>query len=444
MSAEGIVYDVIIVGCGPAGIAAAIDFQTTRPATKFLLLEARDRVGGRVATDTDTFGVDTPVDLGAQWIHNYGPENPLHAYHRSSLANQIEEEFEIRSSTSVFFDMDGSRISSEALSEAEKIFDEQSDRIKESAAASDRSILDLIQKDPSDSQQKRLVDLLFGLVEQYEASNLDELSARSFMNSKIEMAERNMGMPNGFGSLIEQVVRQHQLSVEFNAIVTRIDVSSSDSTVRLSTDDQRVFFSRYVLVAVPLGCLKARSIQFTPPLPEWKQTAIDRMGFGLLNKIFLQFPSVFWDPQWTSFYCVLPRLRFVVCRPRDRILLIMASGRTAVEIEQQPEQQIIAEVMRSLRSIFSDRHVPDPSRFLITKWQQDPFARGSYSNFSVGTDRDTLVDLARECHERIYWAGEHTNYDGSIGCVDSAFESGQREAKRIGQRLEVEEDVVCE
>jgi monoamine oxidase len=47
------------------------------------------------------------------------------------------------------------------------------------------------------------------------------------------------------------------------------------------------------------------------------------------------------------------------------------------------------------------------------------------------------MDLARECNDRIHWAGEHTNYNGTIGCVDSAFESGQREAKRIVQRLKL-------
>ena len=438
MSAEGTLYDVIIVGCGPAGIAAAIDFRTARPETRFLLLEARDRVGGRVATDTHTFGIDTPVDIGAQWIHHYRPENPLYTYHRSSLTNQIEEEFVPRSPTTAFFDIDGSRISSEAMREAQDAFDEQCDRIKASVDASDRSILDMIERDPRDSQHTRLIDLLFGFFEQFEASNLDELSATSFANSESEMLERNMAMPNGYGNLVEQIVKQYELPVELNSVVTRIDATSSNSTVRISTDDQRQFSSRYVLVTVPLGCLKARSIEFTPPLPERKQTAIDRMGFGLLNKIVLQFPFVFWDPQWATFFCASPRFQFIVCQPRQRILTIMIGARAAVEIEQQTDEETIADAMSLLRLIFFDQPVPDPTRFLITRWKQDPFARGSYSNFSVGTDRETLVDLAQECHERIYWAGEHTNYDGNIGCVDSAFESGQREAQRIGQKLHVD------
>ncbi|CAF4573308.1 unnamed protein product, partial [Rotaria sp. Silwood2] len=63
-----------IVGCGPAGIAAAIDLQAVSQL-KFIVFEARNRVGGRVSTDTTIFGINTSIDLGAQWLHHYRPEN---------------------------------------------------------------------------------------------------------------------------------------------------------------------------------------------------------------------------------------------------------------------------------------------------------------------------------------------------------------------------------
>jgi monoamine oxidase len=119
------------------------------------------------------------------------------------------------------------------------------------------------------------------------------------------------------------------------------------------------------------------------------------------------------------------------------MLFIKLAGRIALEIEEKNEQETIDEVMILLRAIFSDKILPEPTRFLITKWNQDQFSKGSYSNFAVGADNQTLIDLARECNDRIHWAGEHTNYNGTIGCVDSAFESGQREAKRIVERLKL-------
>jgi monoamine oxidase len=437
MTSESEIYDVIIVGCGPAGIAAGIDFQTI-PNLKFLLLEARNRVGGRVITDTTTFGINAPVDLGAQWLHHYRPENPLHKYHQSSEDSRINYHFMLRSSSTPFFDIDGTRISSDKINKAEKIFNRLCMKIENSSLLIDRSMLDVIKNEydtyNNDPQIKRLIDLFFGVIEQYEASSLDQLSAKSYLESDDDIKECNLAMPNGFGIFIEQIVQQHKLPIELNSIVTRID---TNSIVRIYTEDGRIFLCKYVLVTIPLGCLKEHSIEFIPNLPEWKQNAIDAMGMGLSDKIFLQFPFVFWDAKWPSIFCTSPRFRFILCQPDVCMILIKTMAKFALEIEEKNEQETIDEVMSLLRSIFPDKNVPDPTRFLITKWNQDRFAKGSYSYFAVGTDNQTLMDLARECNERIYWAGEHTNYNGTIGCVDSAFESGQREAKRLVEKLKL-------
>ena len=289
-----------------------------------------------------------------------------------------------------------------------------------------------------DLQLKRLIELFLGIIEQYEASNLDQLSAKSYLKSDNGLDECNLAMPNGFGTFIEKIVQRHQLPVELNSIVNCIETSSSDSIVRIYTKDGRSFLCKLVLVTIPLGCLKSRSIEFIPSLPEWKQNAIDTMGVGVSNKIFLQFPFVFWDPKWTSIFCASSRFRFFLFRPSDRLLQIKLAARVALEIEQTDDQKTIDDVMALLRTLFPDRDVPEPTQYIITKWNQDQFSRGSYSNFAVGTDNQTLIDLARACNDRIHWAGEHTNYNGTIGCVDSAFESGQREANRIIQRLKTE------
>jgi monoamine oxidase len=438
MTSSTEIFDVIIIGCGPAGIAAAIDFQKI-PTLKFILLEARSRVGGRVFTDTTTFGLNASVDLGAQWLHHYRPENPLYKHQQLSQDIHLNDHFILRSSATPFFDIDGTRISSDKIDKADEIFKRLCMKIKESALTTDKSMLDVIKIDydeyENDPQIKRLIDLFFGVIEQYEAANLDQLSAKSYLKSDNGLAEYNLAMPNGFGVFIQEIAQQHKLPVELNSIVTRIDTSSSDSIIRIYTKDKRELLCQYVLITIPLGCLKAHSIEFIPNLPKWKQNAIDIMGVGLSDKIFLQFPFVFWDPNWASIFCTSPRYRFILCRSDIRMLFIKLAGRVALEIEQSNEQETIDEVMILLRIIFSDREVPEPTQFLITKWNQEQFSKGSYSNFAVGADNQTLIDLARECNERIYWAGEHTNYDGTIGCVDSAFESGQREAKRIVERL---------
>ena len=168
MTSETEIYDVIIVGCGPAGIAAAIDFQTI-PNLKFILLEARNRVGGRVVTDRTTFGINAPVDLGAQWIHHYRPENPLHKYQQSSDDIHINYHFILRSSSTPFFDIDGTRISSDKIDKAEEIFNRLCIKIKNSSLLVDKSMFDVIKNEydeyNNDSQTKHLIDLFFGIIE---------------------------------------------------------------------------------------------------------------------------------------------------------------------------------------------------------------------------------------------------------------------------------------
>jgi len=68
--------------------------------------------------------------------------------------------------------------------------------------------------------------------------------------------------------LLNKFFEEHKLPVELNSIVIRIDTSSSDSIVRIYTKDKRIFLCKYVLVTIPLGCLKDHSIEFIPSLPE--------------------------------------------------------------------------------------------------------------------------------------------------------------------------------
>jgi polyamine oxidase len=237
------------------------------------------------------------------------------------------------------------------------------------------------------------------------------------------------------GSLIEQIAERHHLPVQLNTIVTRINLpTNTDDLIRISTQDDRHYLCKYVLITIPLGCLKARSIEFTPALPDWKLDAIDKMGMGLLNKIYLQFPFTFWDEELGDIFIASNRFRFFPCFPRDHILSVFVAAKSACELEQLTDEETVEQILQCLQPIYPQ--MPKPVKWIVTRWGSDPFAYGSYSNFKVGATYETCKELAKECYDgRIHWAGEHANYGGTIGCVDSAFESGHREAKRICEKL---------
>jgi monoamine oxidase len=431
-------YDIIIIGCGSAGIAAALELQKYQPTPHFLIIEARNRVGGRTYTDTNTFVADEPIDLGARWIHHYRPENPLSVHHIPSEKDQFDYDF-FEKTITAFFDIDGTPLSDNLLAEAKQIVEELCTNIKQySSDKEDISMFDVIHDKYNkiqDEQMRRLVNMNLAYIEHYEASNLDQLSAKSYLKSDSDIKTCDLTLPIGLGTFIEQIVEQHHLPVQLNTIVTGIDIPiDKNDFIRIMTHDNRHYLSKYVLITIPLGCLKARSIQFTPSLPDWKQNAIDRMGIGLLNKIYLQFPLTFWDEKLESIFIASNRFRFFLCFPHDHMLVLYVAGNIARELEQQTDEEIIEQILQCLQTIYPQ--IPKPIKWLVTRWGCDPFAYGSYSNFKIGATYETSEELARECYDgRIYWAGEHANYGGTIGCVDSAFESGHREGKRVYDKL---------
>ncbi|CAF1575335.1 unnamed protein product, partial [Didymodactylos carnosus] len=188
-------------------------------------------------------------------------------------------------------------------------------------------------------------------------------------------------------------------------------------------------------------CLKIHTIEFKPQLPEWKMQAIISMGYGLMNKIVLQFSSNFWGNNITQIHHASRDtrgiFRYIISTPKSNILILFVVDHFAHELEELTDQEIIEHVMTFLRKIFPHVTIEQPLKFQISRWSNDKFSC-SFSNFPVNANQQTVKDLARECSEgRLHWAGEHTNYGNSIGCVDSAFESGQREAKKLLKKLNI-------
>ena len=438
------VYDVVIIGAGPAAIGAAIDLKNALPKISMTLLEARNRVGGRVLTDTHTFSNGVPADVGAEWIHAYGPKNPLYNLHRQLQTDRDkegDETFDLFEPTVTgCYDTTGATVSqaqcNKAKSTMKTLF---SPRYNKTLKHKDVSVADMVRaeydKIPS-GQLKQLIDAMLIGKEEYEAADLDLISARQafFRDSPGDDEEEkgeDMALQRGFGTLIQRIADRFALPIELNTRVTRVATSSSKN-VQITTDKHHTIQSKFVLVTVPLGCLKHKSIAFEPALPHWKQDAIDSMGFGDTDKIIMQFDRVFWNSQLTSFYIAGSPFPFAICASGKRILVFMIGGSRARRMEDAKDEDTIATILKHLRSAFPDETVR-LQHYRISRWSQDVYARGSYSYFALNTSLATFDTLGKECcHGQLFWAGEHTSSGGS---VHTAFATGQREAKKILLRL---------
>lgn len=437
-------YDVVIIGAGPAGIGAAIDLKKSLPGISMTILEARNRVGGRVLTDAQTFNDGVQADIGAEWIHAYGPKNPLYALHRqlqTAEDKRGDKFFDVFDPpTTGCYDNTGSNVSRSLCDQAKqtvtKLFSPKYNRTLQQRDVSVREMIQPEYQKIAEGPLKRLVDAMLIAKEEFEAADLESLSAKQafFADSPGDDEEEkgeDIALIRGFGSLIQRIVDTYALPVELGTVVTRIWTSDAN-VVQISTNKGQTIRSKFVLITVPLGCLKRRSISFEPSLPQWKQNAIDTMGFGDTDKIILQFDRVFWDPELTSLYVAGSPFPFAVCATKKRILVFMIGGTRARNMEASNDNATIATVLQHLRSAFPGKSVK-LERHRISRWTQDPYAGGSYSYYALNTSLATFDTLAKECcQNRLYWAGEHTSSGGS---VHTAFATGQREAKKLLARL---------
>jgi monoamine oxidase len=247
-----------------------------------------------------------------------------------------------------------------------------------------------------------------------------------------------------------------------------IDLSDTCSVTSQAGD--RIFKFDFLVSTLPLGVLKdsirdestpgASKVTFQPSLPFVKQDAIQSVGFGLLNKCYLQFPSAFWrhggvlergqtlfgnasglNPQYYMFNDI--GLSLGAENNAPAILMTLISGKEAVELEQKTDIMVVDEVVCTLRKLFDESSVPEPIAFKITRWGEDEFSRGCYSFLPPGaTDQDfqilqspvngngdsLLLDKSETM--RLFWAGEHTTALHP-SMAHGALLSGIRAAKEV-------------
>lgn len=273
-------------------------------------------------------------------------------------------------------------------------------------------------------------------------------------------------LPNGFQSLAHALADAiGQEKIIYDAVVESILTEQQDDQVKIT---YRSFENKVcevqgaaVLVTVPLGVLKRRAINFVPKLPKWKEDCIDRLGFGNLNKVAVEFPFVFWDER----YDVLGRIVSAKDDPRSRldlgpdkasefdyserrgefftfwavnrclktgnpILLFLVAGKAANNIETVAQESVIGSLMHAIRSAHPGKDVPDPLRATITKWGADPFSGGAYSYVAVGATGKDYNILAEHVSDKIYFAGEATSRQHPA-TTGGAFLSGLREAAKL-------------
>lgn len=416
---------VIIVGAGLAGLAAANTLQ--EKGFKVEILEARDRIGGRVFTNSS---LGFPLDRGAHWIHGLDG-NPI-----TELAHRFSANFSLFDSSRFYiFDRSGQRISPESIKGFEADFDQLLARAKKCAhlLPQDQSLADALATvfDPQkkSSLEQDLFKREIAFFENYMGAGYEHLSARNW-NQEQNLGGAHAILTSSYLPIIEGLARP--CSIRLNTKV--IGIYDQANEILVATEHE-ILRADGVLVTTPLSTLKQKSIHFDPPLPASKQQAIDRLGMGLFNIAALKFKQAFWPKDCQGMFFSqgdnTSIKSFINYQPfcGHPVLLGYSGGALALDIEKQSDPQILSGVMDSLRKQYGPR-IPDPLAYFFTRWSQDPYSLGSYSYLPVGASSLDREVLGKPASSRLFFAGEATSKDYPAS-THGAYWSGLREAKRI-------------
>ncbi|PPL20269.1 flavin monoamine oxidase family protein [Microterricola pindariensis] len=425
-------FDTVVIGAGVSGLTAAR--VLAQAGQRVLVLEARDRVGGRTWTDRED-GLAT--DRGASWIHGID-DNPL--THLVAAIGMRTVEFTVGSYQPdgrpiAYYGPEGERLDDQQVRAFAADIREADAQLAVAVGASvpGETYLDAIEVALArlgwDAERaERVREFLRHRSEEQYGVWAGDLAAHGLDDDTIEGDE--VVFPDGFDRLAAHLATG--LDVRLEQVVTRVEWTPEGVTVR---SEQGAFMADRAVVTVPIGVLRSGDLAFEPALPESLVRAIGSFQMNNFEKVFLRFPTKFWDDGvyairqqgeasawWHSWYD-LTALHGVPT------LLTFAAGPCAIETRDWPTGRIVESVLDALRGLYGDR-VETPEHVLITDWRDDPFAQGSYAYLKPGGNVEDHDALASPVAGVLHLAGEAT-WSEDPATVTAALRSGHRAAENI-------------
>ncbi|CAO3566203.1 unnamed protein product [Mortierella alpina] len=273
------------------------------------------------------------------------------------------------------------------------------------------------------SKDLQIIPLLAQFWADENAISLDKVSLK-YMDAEDMPPGDHCIMVDGYDRVLDELCKDMKsVPILLEHVVDRIEYN--ESSVRISTN-KGSFTADVVLVTLPLGVLKSNSVAFSPPLPERKQTAIHRLGFGTMVKIVLYFPTCFW-PEDKHFINFLPIPNSIpnpkLCRHLNRRqmaalktymndlanytslmpihgapILIAYAANDSAEVfgkltDQEAMEVLVCQLSHYFDVLVKEPAATRPTRTFMTRWNSDPYARGSYTSIPVGAHQSDLGEF---------------------------------------------------
>ncbi|HEU5453342.1 MAG TPA: NAD(P)/FAD-dependent oxidoreductase [Terriglobales bacterium] len=431
--------DIIVIGAGAAGLAATAEL--TRAGLDVVLLEARERLGGRIFTVRDP-ACEVPLELGAEFVHGRPPE--ITRFVRQGgldLREVVGEDFCLRSSSIVpcdFFD-DVEQL----LSRMKGLRHEQS---------FDDFLAGCCPEAPEEIRRWTRA-----YIEGFNAADAGQISVQSLLREAEAEEEidgdREFRVVGGYDHLLTRLIEgadRNRLALHTSTVVR--DVVWSPGRVEVRCEDDRLFRARAAVITLPLGVLQSGDVHFLPELRD-KRVALAQLVMGHVMRISLRFSERFWADAGLArrLPASLQDLRFLFtlgewfptwwtpAPVHAPVLTAWAPSARAEALSGQDIGYIVDKALETLAwALPVDRSELDDlfEQAYLHDWQADPFSRGSYSYVQVG-GLEAQQTLADPVEQTLFFAGEATETEGHHATVHGAIATGHRAAGEALEALRV-------
>ncbi|MBS1529385.1 MAG: FAD-dependent oxidoreductase, partial [Bacteroidetes bacterium] len=405
--------DILIIGAGAAGLAAA--YTLSKGGRKVAILEARGRTGGRIYTLDNDFPFKH-VELGAEFIHGNLPVT-------RQLMHEAGVEY-IAAGGEMWRYYEGKLSRNSWNMPGWEELMKKLDQLNE-----DMTIADFLDRYFSGANYEPLKNWVVRFASGYDTANPAKASAFALRDEwGNEDDDAQYRVDGGYGRLIRHMADISRLNgAEFhlNSIVKHIDWRRDKVDVILSNGN--VYSAKKVILALPLGVLQTGGITFEPSLGHYNK-AFQQIGFGAIVKILFEFKDAFWEDDER------PRMSFVISDEEiptwwtqypihSNVLTGWLGGLPAERKKHLTDKEFVQQGLRSLATIFSKTEAEladDLAAWKVANWTSDPFTLGSYVYDMVESHAARKV-LSKPVANKLYFAGEFIYEGPSMGTVEAVL-----------------------